>query len=192
MAKWMKKATKSKIKEQSFLRGKQVYLRALGPEDISNDYLAWLNDPEVLRYRTTRLPTTLRQLAAWIKNPSPPDRLVLAVRLNEDDRHVGNISLAKFEWTHGTAELAIMIGAKDTWGRGVGTESIELLSGHAFNALGLHRLSAESANPSYNRCMERLGWIHEGTRREALFVDGKHIAIECWGLLASEWFRSKE
>lgn len=189
MAKSTKRAVRRKrvAKEQPFLRGKLIYLRPLTPDDVSNDYLAWLNDPEVLRYRTSRLPTTRRQLVSWVKNPTPPDRLVFAVRLNKDDRHVGNISLAKIEWTHRSAELAIMIGAKDVWGRGVGTESIQLLAAHAFKAMGLNRLSAESANPSYNRAMKKLDWTHEGTKREALFVDGRHVAVECWGLLASQF-----
>jgi ribosomal-protein-alanine N-acetyltransferase len=193
MAKAAKKSAKrtASLKEQPFLRGQKVYLRALAPEDVSNDYLAWLNDPEVLRYRMARLPTTRRQLVSWVENLLPADRLVLTIRLNDSGRHVGNISLSTFEWTHGSAELAIMIGAKDIWGMGVGTESIELITGHAFTAMGLHRLWAESANPSFNNSMKKLNWTHEGTKREAFFVDGKHVAIECWGLLATQWPKQK-
>ncbi len=181
-----KKAGKARA-ELPFLQGRQIYLRALGPADVSEEYLAWLNDPEVLRYRMARLPTTRGQLKAWVAGLSPAERLVLSIRLKENDRHVGNISLATFEWTHGSAELAIMIGARDIWGRGIGTEAIDLITGHAFNAMGFHRLWAESANPSFNKSMAKLGWTHEGTKREAFFVDGKHVAIECWGMLASQW-----
>ncbi len=175
------------VQEQPFLRGRNIYLRALAPEDVTSDYLSWLNDPEVLRYRMARLPTTRRQLMSWVENLSAADRLVLTIRLNSDDRHVGNISLSTFEWTHGSAELAIMIGAKDIWGMGVGSEAISLITSHAFTAMGLHRVWAESANPSFNKSMQKLNWTHEGTKREAFFVDGRHEAIECWAMLASEW-----
>lgn len=189
MAKAKTKAKKksSGLREQPFLQGETIYLRGLSPEDVSNDYLAWLNDPEVLRYRMARLPTTRKQLVSWLDGLSSSERLVCTIRLNKNDRHVGNISLSTFEWTHGSAELAIMIGAKDIWGMGVGTEAIHLLTRHAFKAMGLHRVWAESANPSFNKTMQKLNWTHEGTKREAFFVDGKHAAIECWGVLSSQY-----
>ena len=80
-----------------------------------------------------------------------------------------------------------MIGATDVWGSGYGSEAIELLTAHAFTAMGLNRLSADSPNPAFNASMKKLGWVHEGTRRKAFLVDGQFTDFECWGLLASEW-----
>jgi len=175
--------------EPVFLHGERIKMSPLGPSDISESYLAWLNDPDVLRYRAPKaFPTTMPQLESWVR--ALPDRgdLVLSIRTNDENRHVGNISLNSILWVHRTAELAIMIGAKDVWGQGYGTEAIRLITAHAFTAMGLHRLWAESPNPAFNAAMQKLGWNHEGSKREAFLVDGAHVDFECWRLLEQEWW----
>lgn len=178
--------------EAVFLQGDRVELRPLGRSDISENYLAWLNDPEVLRYRAPKaFPTTLAQLEEWVTSIPGRGELVLSVRARDDGRHVGNISLSHILWPHRSAELAIMIGAKDTWGKGYGTDAITLLTGHAFDSMGLHRLAANSPNPAFNASMRKLGWNLEGVRREAFFVDGGFVDFEAWGLLEQEWRQGK-
>ena len=174
--------------EPVFLEGKSVIMTPLGRDDISESYLTWLNDPNVLRYRAPKaFPTTLSQLEEWVQSIPARGDLVLAIRTRDEGRHVGNISLNSILWVHRSAELAIMIGAKDVWGRGCGTEAIGLLTSHAFSVMGMHRLWADSPNPAFNAAMRKLGWTLEGTRREAFHLDGKHVDFECWGLLDREW-----
>jgi [ribosomal protein S5]-alanine N-acetyltransferase len=176
------------LREVPFLVGARIALRPLGPADATSDYLRWLNDPAVLRYRAPKaFPTTSTQLRSWIA--SLPDRgdLVLAIRLRRGDRHVGNIALNTIQWPHRCAELSILLGAKDVWGRGLGREAIGLLTDHAFTAMGLNRVWAESPNPAFNRSVEGLGWTKEGIKREALLVDGAFADLVCWGLLRAAW-----
>lgn len=181
-----------KPSEAVFLQGKQIELRPLGQGDVSQDYLSWLNDAEVLRYRSPKsFPTTLAQLEDWITSIPARGELVLSIRARDSGRHVGNISLGTILWSHRSAELAIMVGAKDTWGKGYGTEAVTLLSAHAFDTMGLHRLAATSPNPAFNASMRKLGWTQEGIRREAFFVDGGFVDFETWGLLEQEWRRGK-
>ena len=179
------------MKQQSeavFLQGRSVVLVPLGAADVSEDYLQWLNDPEVLRYRAPKsFPTTVAQLKAWVEGISSRGDLVLAIRTADERRHVGNIALNDISWNHRSADLAIMIGAKDVWGRGIGVEAISLLTSHGFKAMGLHRITAQSPNPSFNAAVKKLGWTHEGTRREAFLLDGKFSDMECWGILDREW-----
>jgi RimJ/RimL family protein N-acetyltransferase len=178
--------------EAVFLQGERVELKPLGRSDVNQEYLSWLNDAEVLRYRAPKsFPTTLAQLEDWVSSISARGELVLSVRARSDSRHVGNISLGTILWPHRSAELAIMIGAKDIWGKGYGTEAITLLTAHAFGTMGLHRLSATSPNPAFNTSMRKLGWTQEGIRREAFFVDGGFVDFETWGLLEQEWRQGK-
>jgi len=174
--------------EPVFLQGRAVVLTSLGRADVSKAYLAWLNDTDVLRYRVAKtFPTTMKQLKKWIDEIPARGDLVLAIRACATRRHVGNIALNSILWNHRSAELAIMIGAKDVWGRGYGTEAVSLLTDHAFSAIGLHRIWANSPNPAFNAAMRRLGWRREGIQRRAFLLDGKFVDVECWGLLASEW-----
>ena len=176
------------MSEAPFLSGRGVQLRPLSPADASPAYLAWLNDAEVLRWRGPKaFPTSEAQLGAWLDGLPSRGDLVLAIEIAETGRHVGNIALNTILWHHGTAELSIMIGARDVWGQGVGTAAIALVTAHAFDSMGLRRLWAESPNPAFNRTVEKLGWNREGVKRQAFFSEGKHLDIECWGLLAAEW-----
>lgn len=174
--------------EAVFLQGKSVNLVPLGASDVTADYLAWLNDPEVLRFRAPKaFPTTMAQLETWVAGLPSRGDLVLAVRSREGGRHVGNISLSSIQWVHRSAELSIMIGAKDIWGKGFGSEAIALLTEHAFTSMGLHRLWAESPNPAFNATMKKLGWTQEGVKREAFLLDGAFTDFVCWSILEREW-----
>lgn len=182
----------NKANETVFLEGKSVILSPLGKNDAGESYLAWLNDPTVLRYRTPKVyPMTMAQLESWIDELPSRGDLVLAIRTRDRRIHVGNISLNTILRVHRSAELSIMIGAKDVWGRGYGTEAISLLTAHAFSAMGLHRVWSESPNPAFNATMKKLGWTHEGTKVEAFMVDGAFTGMECWSILEDEWRAGK-
>ena len=171
-----------------FLRDDYVILRPLLAEDASPEYLDWLNDPEVLRYRSSKAyPSTATDLEAYIASIPSRGDLVLAICEAEGGRHIGNIALNTILWTHKTAELSIMIGGRDTWGKGYGRRAIKLITAHAFRSMGLRRIWAESPNPAFNAVMKRLGWVKEGVKRSAFLVDGEYVDFECWGLLASEY-----
>lgn len=172
----------------AFLETRELVLRGLAPEDATPEYLGWLNDPEVLRYRAPKaFPASLESLRAYLAGTDTRGDLMLAICLKPGGRHVGNVTLNSILWVHRTAELSIMIGARDTWSKGVAKEAIHAVSRHAFRAMGLERLWAESPNPAFNRAVERLGWRHEGTKRRAFLLDGERVDVECWGLLKDEW-----
>jgi len=175
-----------------FLTGERVVLRALTRDDASAEYLAWLNDPAVLRYRGNKsYPSRMDDLLAYIESIPARGDLVLAVCTAKDGRHIGNISLISIQWVHVSAELSIMLGARDIWGGGYGSEAMALITCHGFEAMGLHRLWAESPNPAFNAVVERQGWTREGVKREAFALDGKRIDFTCWSLLAPEYFAAR-
>jgi RimJ/RimL family protein N-acetyltransferase len=57
--------------------------------------------------------------------------------------------------------------------------------------MGLHRLSAQSPNPSFNAAVRKLGWNQEGVRREDFLLDGSFVDVECWGLLSRDWQKAQ-
>ena len=176
----------------TFLETPRLRLRSLRPEDASAAYLAWLNDPEVLRFRGSKaFPSTMDDLKAYLSSLKSRGDLALAMLLKENGRHIGNITLNSILWVHRSAELSMMIGAKDVWGQGYAKEAIEVLCAHAFNAVGLNRLWAESPNPAFNAAVRALGWSHEGTKRQAFLLDGRYVDIECFGLLKEAFLRQQ-
>jgi len=181
------------MKPLGFLQTDRLILRAVRVEDATEDYLEWLNNPTILRFRGPKaFPSTMSNLQAYLAGIELRGDLMLAICLKESAKHVGNITLNSVSWVHRTAELSIMIGAAEVWGQGLAKQAISCVAGHAFHSMGLNRLWAESPNPAFNAAVKSLGWKHEGTKREAFLLDGQFVNIECFGILKAEFVPSTE
>ncbi|MEF8859227.1 MAG: GNAT family protein [Halolamina sp.] len=72
---------------------------------------------------------------------------------------------------------------------GYALEASAHLLDHGFRELRLHRISVTvmAGNDASTRLCERLGFVHEGTTREAQFADGEFADVQRYGLLEDEW-----
>lgn len=168
------------------LEGERVYLRGVREADVNENYHRWMNTPAVTRYMESRFrPYSVEALRRYVSAMSAdPDHLFLAILLKEDDRHVGNIKVGPVNWIHRHAEVGIMIGEEDCWGRGYATEAIRLASAHAFRTLNLRRLTAGcyEDNRGSLKAFERAGFSVEGVRPRHFFCDGGYTGHVLMGL----------
>lgn len=155
------------------LRTNRLTLRPLTEADVTDAYIGWLNDPEVTRYLETRHGAQTREsVRAFVAavNARAEEHLFGIIL---GDRHVGNIKVGPVHPVHRLADVSLLIGARDVWGRGIAAETIALVSRHAFAALGARKLSASlyAANVGSERAFLRAGYRREGLRRA-------HYALE--------------
>ena len=154
----------------------RIRLFPLTSDRVSDAYVGWLADPEINRFLESRFAVQTR---AAIKgfvaamDGSPTD-LFLGIHDLELDRHVGNIKLGPIDRHHGTGEIGIMIGDRAAWGRGVGTDAIDLLTGIAHEELNLRKLTAGcyASNVGSRRAFEKCGFVVEGVRTAQYVLDG--------------------
>ncbi len=177
----------SAIKSQNnILHGQKINLEPLSQKHLSEEYVSWLNDPIVCRYNSHGNSTyTLQQAKVYIEQSKTSEHLmVYTIISNDDSKHLGNISL-KTSWQNHSAEIAILIGNKNAWGKGIGTEAYQLLMDLAFTQMDLHRIwsGVASENMSMIRILEKLGFTKESMMKEALHKDGRYLDIEHWALL---------
>lgn len=99
---------------------------------------------------------------------------------------VGAVNLFDVDDTSGTLSYWLF---KEHRGRGYATEAVSLLLEYAFAERGLRRVAAEvfDGNCPSRRLLERLGFVHEGTARDARFAGGEFQDTFQYGLLAPEW-----
>jgi len=85
--------------------------------------------------------------------------------------------------------MGIGIGDKAYWGRGVGTEVMNILLRYVFTELNLHRLSLTvfEYNQRAIRLYEKCGFKIEGINREYHFRDGRRWDLVSMGILREEW-----
>lgn len=74
-------------------------------------------------------------------------------------------------------------------GRGLATTITRRLMDHAFDTMGMHRVEIHCAadNRASRAIPERLGFVHEGTARDATLVRGQYVDVEQYGMLKREW-----
>jgi len=173
--------------ETYFLLGKRLGLRPLRRSDLGAAYLDWLNDPEVNRYSGRRFRPVSEADAERYLGSLGSDAQVLAVCLREGGRHVGNIKYGPVDWSNRCAEIEILIGDTEQWGKGLATEAIYLVSRHLFTVLGLHRVEAKSANPAFIRTVKKLGWQQEGVMRQRFLSAEGYLGYHLLAQLKDEF-----
>ena len=165
---------------------------ALGPHrrDLLPLYQKWINDFDVTRTLSIGLlPMTFEQETAWYDRPGGDRDAVFTIYLRESLRPIGNAGLHQIDHRHLSAEFGIIIGEKDCWNKGYGTEVAQLMLEYGFVALSLHNimLRAYSYNQRGLRAYEKAGFKLIGRRREARHFAGKaydEVLMDC---LATEF-----
>jgi RimJ/RimL family protein N-acetyltransferase len=179
----------------AFVTGRQIYLRPLERGDLGSQYLAWLNDPEVMKYMESgTFPTTMQDLEKFYQEVTGSrSQVILAIAEKKSGRHIGNVKLGPIHWIHRNATLGILIGDKNFWNKGVGEETARLAVEYGFERLNLRRidLGVFAEHESAVRCYEKVGFRVEGRMREDLFQDGRYKDRLWMGLLRSE-YKSKQ
>lgn len=174
--------------QNPFLVGPRVYLRA--PEVTDADRLArFVTRPEVRPFLCRAHPLNRVQEEEWVRNLGGERDVVLLIALREGDRPIGCTGLHGIDPIARAATFGITIGEPDCWGQGYGREATELLVGFGFDELNLNRIALEvfATNPRAIACYEKVGFVHEGTQRQARFVQGQHVDAHLMAVLRSEW-----
>ncbi|MNJ49370.1 putative ribosomal N-acetyltransferase YdaF [compost metagenome] len=169
---------------------KIIRLRKLSANDYTT-YHDWRNDMEVMETTSPLLDIyTLEETEQFISAiAAQPTTKGYLIEYKETEQTVGIVSLINIDYKNRSAECIIDIGVKDMWGKGIGTAAISLILEYAFNELNLHRLYLRvfSFNERAIKLYEKMGFIHEGKFRQALYRKGKWHDIVIMGILKDEY-----
>ncbi|MFP5316417.1 MAG: GNAT family N-acetyltransferase, partial [Actinomycetes bacterium] len=82
----------------------------------------------------------------------------------------------------------IALNADARFGQGYGTEATRAVVGHAFDIIGVHRISLEvyAFNPRAQRVYQKVGFQVEGRLRDALHWNGEWIDAVVMGMLKTD------
>ncbi len=124
------------------IEGKLIRIREKRMEDIPDEY-AWRVDEELSRLDATRPLTMsyddfLKYSKEEMQFPNFRSKR-LAVETIEGV-HIGNVMYYDLNMRNAETELGIMIGNKEYWGKGYGTDIVKTLLKHLFEDLKLERV----------------------------------------------------
>jgi diamine N-acetyltransferase len=187
----------------------RIRLRAPERSDIPR-FVAWLNDPEVIAGLPRNYPLSQAEEETWfddmLKQPAAQHPMVIEMRVpgerppeavsfppgvmpaDVDWVPIGDCGFHPIDWRNRSSEVGIFIGEKRFWNQGYGTEAMHLLVKHGFETLNLHRiwLRVHADNKRAIRSYEKIGFIHEGRMREAVFKNGIYIDVLLMSILENE------
>jgi RimJ/RimL family protein N-acetyltransferase len=170
--------------------GELVRLAAIDPEKIGPVLSQWLQDSEFSRLEDTEVVKVYspKQVQSTFEKILP-DGYFFAIHCLADDKLIGMLDLSGFDWPARNAWVGIGLGERDYWGRGYGTDAMNVLLRFAFHELNLHRVNLDvfEYNPRAIRCYEKVGFKHEGRMRACLNRDGRRWDLVYMGILRSEW-----
>jgi RimJ/RimL family protein N-acetyltransferase len=180
--------------ESNLLRGSLIRLAADEPAVLGEALARWHIDSEYLRLLDAD-PTncfSAKQFTEWIQKDQekdPPPFYLFSIRILKDDRLIGFVGLDRDVYPHGDAFVGIGIGERDYWGKGYGTDAMEVILCYAFLELNLRRVSLDTFeyNPRAIRSYEKTGFIHEGQARKFLLREGHRWDLLFMGILRDEW-----
>ena len=169
--------------------GRQVRLRAYEPGDVDTLY-RWYNDPEVRQHLQMRYPLSRANEVAWVERNKTVSYDVCDLAVETlDGRLVGGVSLRTKGPEVRCAELGISLGDKTMWRQGYGTDATRLICRVGFEQMDLHRIElwVHGGNERAMAVYRKVGFVFEGTAREAFFRNGQRVDMHLMGLLAHEF-----
>jgi RimJ/RimL family protein N-acetyltransferase len=169
----------------------QVYLRPAERDDLPR-FVAWLSDARTTRTLALMSPLSEVLEERWFEqmlDHHGVDRWHFVICRLADDRPVGSIDLHELDMKNGSAGLGIVIGAPDDTGQGYGSDALRAILSFGFGELRLERiwLDVYDFNERARRVYERVGFILEGTLRQALYSAGARHDVHRMAILREEW-----
>jgi RimJ/RimL family protein N-acetyltransferase len=145
------------------IKGHKVVLREKQLDDAANDY-AWRCDPELARLDAappSRLPFSefVMSYTEELRHSSPRRHRFAIDTL--DGEHIGNCMYYDINHKKREAEIGIMIGNRNYWDQGYGTDAITILVRHIFEELGLERIYLNTLEWNFRaqKCFEKCGFV---------------------------------
>lgn len=173
------------------IRGERVNLRAIERTDAGHLY-RWLNDPEVMRFwgqpeATVSLAEIQRRIEEWLEREAELGRPAAFLIEDLDGNPVGLLVTSRERLPHRSLELSLLIGERERWGQGLGTDVLETFLDVCFAQWGFHRvwLRSEAYNERAHRLYRKCGFTQEAVLREAAYVDGQFHDVLIFARLAT-------
>lgn len=175
-----------------FLRSESVLLKSLTEDDaLSSDWYSWFNDPDVTRWMQQHYFPNTRQLQVEFFRTNiqgSQEKLQLGIVPSNDQKLVGVISLSRIDLWNRSAEVSWTIGDPKYRNIEIAFESLKLIIDHAFYRMNLRRLHGGAVDKAVKDFLCRLlNFSHEGTARQAVYLNGQYLDVYQMGLLEPEY-----
>jgi RimJ/RimL family protein N-acetyltransferase len=175
---------------EDFFKGNLVELTPINLESDLETWSNWNRNSDYMRFLDDSPATQFSPaiLKSWFEKDDS-DSCLFTIRSLCDNKLIGFVELEGHDWVSRNAWVGIGIGDPDYWGKGYGSEAMNLALKFAFRVQNLHRvnLGVFSFNPRAIHCYEKCGFRYEGKERDFIYKDDQRWDAFNMGVLQSEW-----
>ena len=161
------------------LKGTNIYLRALEPEDLEFVY-AIENNELVWEVSNTETPYSRFLIRQYLENAHQDiyeaKQLRLAICLNNSQEAIGLIDLFDFDPKNNRSGVGILINDAQNRNKGIGSEALALIVDYSFEQLQLHQLYANigTDNEISIQLFTKFGFQKIGIKKDWIKVNNRY------------------
>lgn len=142
-------------------------------ETSAPQFVEWFANPAVTRFLPVRNPMSLADELSWLRAMSSSQNDVIWA-ISFEQKLVGMTGLHLIDWRNRHCHNGIVLGERESWGRGIATEAIRMTTNYAFSELNLQKVKTGviTENTASLRMVKRLGFAEVGIHRREWFREG--------------------
>ena len=171
------------------LYSNRLVYKPLSLAHLSDDYVDWLNDPEVIEYLETGGDYTIQRLEKFLIEVEKQEILFWAIHIKDTGKHIGNIKIDPVSERHGIGEYGIMLGCKLEWGKGFAKEATVRILRYCFEEHNIRKITLgviEDNSVALN-LYKNLGFTIEGIYKDHGLYHGKYCNAIRMAMFNSEF-----
>lgn len=158
-----------------YLESENLSLKPYSEIDIKYLY-QWFNDQIITYFLETGLkPLTEKQIKEELAKEIDSGSIIFILLDKRKKIPIGIIGLYSVNTISRKAEMRIIIGDKKYWGKGLGTQAVDLITFFAFDHLNLNKvaLGVSAGNISAYKTYQKSGYKKEGILKDDVYRNGK-------------------
>ena len=165
----------TKFKQLFPIKGKLIGLSLFVESDITENYITWLNDPEVVKFSDQRFKQhSFASCYEYYKTFQNSNNLFIRILDKNSETAIGTMTVY-FDFNHQLADIGILIGNKDFWGKGMGQEAWNCIMNLLLQQENIRKVTGGTLSCNYGmiNIMQNTGMQDDGIRRNHALVNGK-------------------
>lgn len=147
--------------------GELAELRRHEPADV-DAFMQWYMDADIANLlRHDLRPLTANQARGYFMSivlPASANGTAWAIHDHASGNLIGTTAVTQIDIDASSCLFRIVIGEKQAWGHGFGTDATRLVAAEVFDTLGLQRIKLEvfAHNPRAIRSYKKVGFVETG------------------------------
>jgi RimJ/RimL family protein N-acetyltransferase len=180
---------KNKRDKKNYIESHRLLLKPFTHENITNRYIGWLNDPLVVRYSEQRhFKHSYDSCKNYLDSLYASGHKIWMILCKDRDIHIGNIT-AHLDKYNSIADIGILIGEREYWGKGYGFEAWSTVCSFAFNTLRVRKITAGTLekNKAMVKIMKKAGMSEDGRRIKHYLFEGQVVDVIHMAIFNNRW-----